>query len=264
MPSKTLMLLCNYILSLLYLNQKKNKAIYRVHDKNNNLSAKFNVRKNTSDKFVIMETWKYNTYYNKKDFYNKRNLNIVDIGANIGAFTVYASMRAPDGKVFAFEPLSENFSVLNENVELNKSDNIKTFKLGILDKNIRIPIYLSEKNMNKGIGSVHKTNENIKEYIKCRSLKDIFEICGIKKIDLLKIDAEGSEYPILLNSDSKTLKKIDKIVLEFHDSLDNRYNYKDLKAHLIQQGFKVRIKAGLFSSIIYLLFKIGTLYAIRK
>jgi len=62
-------------------------------------------------------------------------------------------------------------------------------------------------------------------------------------IDLLKLDCEGAEYPILLATKPETLKAIRRIVMEYHD-LDARQNHRVLKAYLENAGFQVRLRGN--------------------
>ena len=58
----------------------------------------------------------------------------VDVGANIGLFTLIAAERVgPGGKVLAFEPTAKTFGRLVDNVQLNKLSNVECFKLALSD-----------------------------------------------------------------------------------------------------------------------------------
>ena len=78
--------------------------------------ASFQIRRGTSDKFVIDETWR------KKEYGGTHKGTVVDLGANIGAFTIYAAQNAE--RVIAVEASSENLQLLEKNVKLNKLDNV--------------------------------------------------------------------------------------------------------------------------------------------
>jgi len=61
----------------------------------------------------------------------------------------------------------------------------------------------------------------------------------IKRIDLLKIDAEGAEYDILLGL--KDLSPIGSIILEYHDYLDHGHTFREIMEKLSANGFKVKV-----------------------
>ena len=56
---------------------------------------------------------------------------VVDIGAHIGTFTVGAAKRAMNGRVFAIEPVPENFDLLQENVRVNNRENVVTIHAAV-------------------------------------------------------------------------------------------------------------------------------------
>jgi hypothetical protein len=60
------------------------------------------------------------------------------------------------------------------------------------------------------------------------------------RIDLLKLDCEGSEYSIFFNAQPENLESIQRVILEYHDGVDG-HTHQELAAHLEDHGFKVRI-----------------------
>ena len=77
----------------------------------------------------------------------------------------------------------------------------------------------------------------------------------------MKMDCEGAEYEILLNTKKTIFDMIDKIVCEYHEPnyfgiKEKAYNPKNLIKHLKENGFDVKIKKINFYQ--------GMLYAIRK
>ena len=55
---------------------------------------------------------------------------VIDLGANIGVFTIYAATTAREVRVYAYEPMPEFFAVLNENIRLNRnSESVQAFQL---------------------------------------------------------------------------------------------------------------------------------------
>ena len=237
-------LLVNYIgtrfvYPLLYLgNWNKKMIIHNVADK-----AKFWLRVNTSDKLTILEVWKTKTYIDQ-DFNINKNDVVVDIGANIGAFSILAAKKASDVRVFAYEPDKENYSLLLKNKHLNNSGNILTFDSAITGKKGHINLFISKfHNCAHSIYGVESKN-SIK--VKSITLSDIFRINNLKKINYLKIDAEGAECDILLNTPAEVIRRVDKIVLEYHDNFNNGCSIIGLKEYLEGNGFKVKVTGNYF------------------
>jgi len=63
----------------------------------------------------------------------EKNDTVVDIGANIGVFAVYAASRTQN-TVYAFEPYLRNFEALQQNIRANRLNNVKPYRLAVSDK----------------------------------------------------------------------------------------------------------------------------------
>nr|AQS28773.1 hypothetical protein [uncultured archaeon] len=175
-------------------------------------------RNKTSDRNLI------NEIFIKKDYTKKFDVGekdvVVDIGANIGMFSLLAAKSAVKGRVYSFEPFSENFNLLMENIKLNNLENIVPIKGAVAQRNGTRKLYLV-KGKNFGGNSFEKkhwqadTSKTIK--VETVTLDKFIRSYKIEKIDFLKVDCEGAEYEILMNCSKDTLSKIRKISLEFHD-----------------------------------------------
>lgn len=152
--------------------------------------------------------------------YIKRTLEpddvFIDIGANIGTYSISASGcldKEKGGTVYAFEPVSFVYNRLLENIELNKIDNILPNKLGIIDENKTIELYLSSQE-NLGMSSIfhHDTESGEKEKVKAVKLDDFVSDNNIRKVNVIKIDIEGAEI-FALKGMVKTLKKFRPVLL---------------------------------------------------
>jgi hypothetical protein len=134
---------------------------------------------------------------------------IVDIGANIGDTALYFCHYGM--KVLGFEPDPNLYEWALENIRLNNAKEVNIIKgaLGKEDKlnEVEIPIY---------------------------SLTTVIKKFGIPKDANLKIDCEGCEYDIILNSSDETLRHFKRIQIEYH------YGRKNLEERLRKAGFKVR------------------------
>ncbi|HQC20960.1 MAG TPA: FkbM family methyltransferase [Anaerolineaceae bacterium] len=168
---------------------------------------------------------------------------VVDIGAAIGEFTVFAALQAAQGEVLAFEPNPESFALLQANLKLNAIQNARAVCAGVWSEAgtmtlsaangepLQAQTVFSEAVGEGGQGAPVITLEQL--------LMDYTP----QGIDLLKLDCEGAEYPILLATKPETLKAIRRIVMEYHD-LDARQNHRVLKAYLENAGFQVRLRGN--------------------
>ncbi|MFM2383934.1 MAG: hypothetical protein RIQ72_506 [Candidatus Parcubacteria bacterium] len=164
--------------------------------------------------------------YQQKNFLKIEEGDIVlDIGAHIGGFSIIAAKMG--AKVYAFEPDKRNFSVLLENIKLNKLETeITPFNFGIYSENRML--YFNTDNLNTGGHSVSKSGD---VSIEVKDLPTVFRECNISHVDFMKIDVEGSEFEIC--KDDINNLSIQKIVGEYHlDWRNPGLNYRLLKKQL--------------------------------
>ena len=205
----------------------------------------------------ILEVW-IQEGYTPKGFQIKPNDTVIDIGAHIGSFSVYAARKANNIKVFSYEPDKRNFNRIKENILLNNLENlIKPNLLGVSSKNETKTFYLDYEH--PGNQSLFVKTKNPIE-IKCITLNKIFDSNNIKQCNFLKMDCEGAEFDILYSS-KNILKKVDKIAMEFHNLDKKQNNHTELKRFLENCGFKVIVK-GLRKDDFFPL-GVGMLYAIK-
>jgi FkbM family methyltransferase len=195
--------------------------------------------RNKSDSIAFLEIFFLNTNDWLDEFKIKEKDIVIDIGAHIGYFSIYSSINAKNGKIFAFEPYSKSFEVLKKNLEINEITNVIPQNVGVT-KELGTSILYFKKNFAIGNSIYKNTDLDSKVEIKTISVHDIIKNNNLQKINVLKLDCEGAEYQILLNLDHQTLEKIDKIVSEMHPRIEN-FKIEDVKEFLIINGFDVRI-----------------------
>jgi len=194
---------------------KKNKDV-SISFKN---GLKFIVRAKTMDKSVLKEVWIKNIY-DKYQIKVEKGDTVIDIGAHIGVFSIYACELSETGKVYAFEPFIENFKRLENHKNINHKENLAIYNLGVSSITGVQTLHLSPDN-NTGGHSLHLKTESDKTIdIETIRLNDFCEKENITQIDFLKLDCEGAEYEILL-SDESILNKVKKIIMECHPHKDH-------------------------------------------
>ncbi|MCI2414733.1 MAG: FkbM family methyltransferase [Candidatus Aramenus sp.] len=183
---------------------------------------RYNVKFLEGNEFVLFETFveeQYNVDVNGE---------VVDVGANIGDSSIYFAIKGAK-KVLAFEPLPSVYQVALENVKLNKLENVITLVnagVGSSDGVIKVPstIDLDES------GGFHVSGQGDAE-VPVYSLKRIRGM--VKDPYLLKMDCEGCEVDVILNSEDIDFEKI---IFEHHAFLTN-VPYKRLTRKLEEEGY---------------------------
>uniref|UniRef100_A0A832FPD0 FkbM family methyltransferase n=1 Tax=Ignisphaera aggregans TaxID=334771 RepID=A0A832FPD0_9CREN len=160
----------------------------------------FIVRPKTTDiSLAILYT--HEPYELKEWFLTYAKGIVIDVGANIGGYTVRACRQAD--LVVAIEPQLQAFEILKENVIQNcHKNNVVLVRKGIGDKKrktvLKVPkrkdiIFSGEAYIDKKVENLNKEISFIDEEIELEPLDDIVKSLGIEKVDFLKIDIEGYE-----------------------------------------------------------------------
>lgn len=197
---------------------------------------------------LLYEVFLKEEYRPDHRFSIRRGDTVIDIGANIGVFTVWASKQNSPGRIFSVEPVRANVSVLRKNILSNKLENVKVLRLAVTGKNTRfLDIFLNVQGgahtslKPKDIGLSESEFLGRKERVPAISLDALFKKLRIERCDFLKIDCEGGEYGILKDASSETMKKIRRIAMEYH-SAGRGESVNTLRRQLQSHGFAVAIR----------------------
>ncbi len=191
----------------------------------------FRIRPGSTDRATINELFVLKPYAPNPQFEISECDRILDIGANIGAFTIGAARVAKRGMVFAVEPVAANFRLLEENVAMNGLRNVSLMRAAVGGCEAMVEI-ASEGST----ASVLWTNNSHVEQVEQTTLTCLMQKLGT--VDFLKMDCEGAEFSILLETQADVLRKIRRIALEYHNVSDGS-NAETLKTRLKEVGFEV-------------------------
>lgn len=195
-----------YFYPLLYFGLLKNDSTFLLR---NNLKIK--LRTNSTDIQTFTNIWIWEEYKNKIFSIGENDI-IIDVGAHIGLFSLYASQFCTRGKIYAFEPIRSNYDLLVFNIDLNQAKNVKTFQKAVSDKSGILRLFLSP---DAAAHSIFLKSSSYQD-VECTSLEDIMDSNEIEICNLLKLDCEGSEYSILDSLPNSYFDRIQKIVMEYH------------------------------------------------
>lgn len=120
----------------------------------------------------------------------------LDVGANIGMFSVYFALKRKDIQIYCFEPDSTVYRCLSRNMNQFDDERIKIFNSALGEKKEEKALYKSE--LNDGGHSFIPETENQKSEKVSVAVYDDLVVNGVVEIpDVIKIDVEGFEYPVL-------------------------------------------------------------------
>ncbi|KAM0186526.1 hypothetical protein ACHAPI_011655 [Fusarium lateritium] len=164
---------------------------------------------------------------------------IIDAGANIGLFTLFAKKNYPEAQVLAFEPAPENVGIMNQNIKLHGLTDVSLYDCALGSKNETKNLtffpntpsnatlcndekkewlgFIAEKvsseiadRMGHGAHETPVSVRRLSDFLRHR--KDLI------KVDLLKIDVEGGELDVIDGIDDEHLLLIQNIVMEVWNS----------------------------------------------
>jgi FkbM family methyltransferase len=222
-----------YLLMLDRLGLRRAEYLLRFSD-----GTRIQVRPGQGDRFAVYETLVRDNYA-KALATLRPGATVIDVGANIGCFTVKAGRRAGErGLVVAIEPEPDNYSQIERNICLNDLGNVeivgcalagasgsRTFAKG--SSALFGSLYGEVDGRASGIGRVT---------VDVMTLAEICDWYRCDRVDLLKLDCEGAEYEIMLNLPGQFLRCIRRIVAELHRIDDHQPEH--LVQYLIGHGFK--------------------------
>jgi FkbM family methyltransferase len=180
-----------------------NGLICNVHDTNDHISK------------VIRQSgvWEPNvTYWIEKLSHGGIFL---DVGANIGYCSLVACNKY--SKVYAFEPIPENYTLLEKSLEVNVIQNVEVIKKCVGNSE-SLELTAFDDNMG-GTRNIQNTNKQNVSHMKVQSTR-VYDVItldsfteSIESIDLMKVDVEGHELQVLQGF-SKNITKCKHILLE--------------------------------------------------
>ena len=183
---------------------------------------------------------KYETKLFKK--YIKENMGVIDIGANIGYYSLLAAkLVGKNGKVYAFEPETANYKMLLKNVEINGYTNIVSEQKALSNKNGKTELFLSK--VNSGEPSICKKNISADDgFVEVETIR-LDDVIKDTHIDFIKMDVQGAEGLVLDGAENILRNNNLKIMMEFWPAgLSNMgTDPQGLLIKLQQNGFKISI-----------------------
>ena len=184
-------------------------------------------------------------FYSKKKNLINNNIYIIDVGGNVGWYTLILGKLGYN--VVSFEPLKMNYYILNKNYCLNKEVNVTLINKGLFPEEKRCYIYSPENNIGDGITNC---NQNILENsvnngeIILTKLSNYISFFENKNLAMIKMDIEGLEGKAFESGiEFITNYHVPFVFMEFNPKylIDYGTNPQDFLKLFINNGYKINL-----------------------
>ena len=212
--------------------------LYRITNQNRHFEMLARPSANSmSDLFVLREVLVEETYRDILPLLPARPLRVLDVGANLGSFTVWLQQRHGLREAFCFEPDPTSFNLCRFNLARNGCDMAQPFAMAIGGQNREI---LMRVNTGRpGGNSIYASPAGDEETasVKVAALTEwLTQMPG--DFDVLKLDCEGAEWEILDHTPAEVFARFSVIVAEIHEDHSHQHQVDDWPARLVQNGFR--------------------------
>ena len=202
---------------------------------------KYSVRPGTGDLGVINEAVILDPYLSPGHIRLTETSTVIDIGANIGDFSVQAARLCPRGTVYAVEPVEEHCRIIREQIALNGVTNVKVLAcaLGAKEGELELHVDGSKSSSNWGEGKATR--------VPMTTLEAVMKQHNIERIDVLKMDCEGAEWDIFPASEH-LLPRVSQICMEYHNG---KKTAAWLDRWLVERGYQVWRSPGPWCGLLW-------------
>jgi FkbM family methyltransferase len=166
----------------------------------------------------LIEIW-YEGCYDPPGFYRpKAGEVVVDVGANVGVFSLWLLRRAEGTRVVAIEPTPDGFACLERNLASYVAGGravVHRLAAAAGRGHVRI-----ERPTGRSIDvRTAAASADEPERIEALPLADLLALAGAAEVALLKVDIEGAERELFATASAADLRRCRRIALEYHDNL---------------------------------------------
>lgn len=143
---------------------------------------------------------------------------VVDCGGNAGAAACFFAKAYPQARILSFEPGQRIFSYLARNTA--QFPNVQVFPFGLADRNSAAKLWSGrDSTVTQSLFANSYTAEENAERVELRDAAPALRELGVERIDILKLDTQGSELPIL-RSLAPFVADVSAIYVEYHSEDD--------------------------------------------
>jgi FkbM family methyltransferase len=182
-------------------------------------------------------------YYRKlpSAIYHIESPTVVDIGANVGYFTLFTDFRLNKPAIYSFEPIQRNFALLQKNLAGLEPSRIHLINKAVSNSDREIVLRFNTGQDITTSASIFNNADGVDgEKVRSTTLPHLTEEYNLSHIDLLKMDCEGAEYGIFYDTPKSFFEKVYCISLETHQGTKENENTAALAEYIRSLGFRVK------------------------
>jgi FkbM family methyltransferase len=185
---------------------------------------------------VLREVLVEETYKDALALLTAKNIRLVDIGANLGSFTIWTHRVLGVREAFCFEPEPVSFRLLNFNLFLNDCPAAKTLECAVGGASRMTKMLFSESSP-AGVNIYGDDKSSEAKAIPVIAFeKWLRDIDG--SFDLLKMDCEGAEWEIIRQTNPQQFARFQVVVAEVHDDPEHKQLIPEFKQSMENLGFR--------------------------
>jgi FkbM family methyltransferase len=184
-------------------------------------------------------------YYRKlpSAIYDIESPTVVDIGANVGFFTLFTDFKLHQPVIYAFEPIQRNFAVLQRNLATLDKSRIHLINKAVSNSDQEIKLqFITGQDITTSASIFNNPDLGEGEKVFSTTLAGFAEEYKLSRIDLLKLDCEGAEYGIFYETPKSFFKRVYCIALETHKGSKENENTAALAKYITSLGYQVKTR----------------------
>ena len=203
---------------------------------------RFHIRPGSGDLGVVNEAFILNPYLGGGYIDVPDHAVVMDIGANIGDFSLQVAQRCPTGRVIAVEPLSEHARILKGHIAMNAYRHVTCVQSAVGAEEGMTGITVD------GAQSRQYSVSGRMESVRQTTLSRLMDEHELAHVDLLKLDCEGAEWDILPAAEN-ALPRVRQICMEYH--CERGWTPERLAGWLRDRGYRVWHTSGRWNGLLW-------------
>jgi FkbM family methyltransferase len=212
--------------------------------------------KDAAGESVLAEIFKHREYRRAEKVIGAAENPIIDAGAHLGLFAIYARALNPKVLIYSLEPEKNNFAILQNNLARNHLSGIVALNSALAAKTGRGTLLVSPDSHNHRLIGGKARSDGSTAPVSVVAFSDLCDKLSLTAVSLLKMDIEETETDVIESLSANDFLKIHAMIFEYHNR--NKNGHKRLERILRENGFSVEIFPSKFEK------RLGFIFAVNK